>query len=112
MVVEVSVLVAASSSIHTALGTTLGWLAEVTPEPTPSSTEPAFNPDTVTPGTIGFIVTLGVMVLAVLLIIDMTRRVRRVNMRAQVTEKLDAEEAARAAADRGPGAGRGQLPRS
>ncbi|RFA09765.1 hypothetical protein B7R54_11530 [Subtercola boreus] len=98
-----SLVVTASATIHTVVGTALGWLAEVTPEPTPS-TDPAFNPDTVTPGTIGFIVTFGVMVLAVLLIVDMTRRVRRVNMRAQVAEKLDAEEAARAAADRGPGA--------
>ncbi|RFA20033.1 hypothetical protein [Subtercola boreus] len=89
-----------SAALHTTLGTALGWVADdATPSPAP-----AVNPDLVTPGTIGFIVTFAVMILAVLLIIDMTRRIRRVNMRQQVAEKLDAEEAARAAADRGPGA--------
>lgn len=59
--------------------------------PTPS---PEFNPDTVTPGFWGFAITLFVAVCVVLLIMDMVRRVRAVNLRAQVKAKLDEEQAA------------------
>lgn len=97
-----TMLAGAPVALHTLSGAVLAWLADdTTPSPAPAP-----NPDAVTPGTIGFVVTLGVMVVAVLLIIDMVRRIRRVNMRQQVAEKLDAEEAARAAADKGPGTGR------
>ena len=70
------------------------WLVAVTPSPSPT---PAFDPTTVTPGWIGFVITFGVALLTVALIIDMIRRTRRVNYRAQANEKLDAEEAAAAA---------------
>ncbi|TIH37139.1 hypothetical protein D4765_08980 [Subtercola vilae] len=84
-----------------AVSTVQSWaftlLADDTPTPTPT-TDPNYNPDTVTPGTIGFVITLFVAVAAVLLIIDMVRRIRRVNLRQQVTEKLDAEAAAAAEA--------------
>ncbi|WP_291055164.1 hypothetical protein [Herbiconiux sp.] len=56
------------------------------------------DPDTVTPGIIGFIVTFMVMAVTLLLVIDMVRRVRRVNYRAQVQEELQAEIAERDAA--------------
>jgi capsular polysaccharide biosynthesis protein len=49
------------------------------------------DPNLVTPGVIGFIVTLIVGVGAILLIIDMIKRVRRVRYRAEVGERLDAE---------------------
>ena len=64
-------------------------LAAVTPSPSPT---PAFDPTTVTPGWIGFVITFGVALLTVFIIIDMVRRTRRVNYRAQVLEKLAAEE--------------------
>lgn len=51
-----------------------------------------FDPNTVTPGIVGFLATFGVAVVVVLLVIDMVRRVRRVNLRQAVKEKLDAEE--------------------
>jgi hypothetical protein len=54
----------------------------------------------VTPGVVGFIVTFLVAVAAVLLAIDMTRRIRRVRYRAEIAEKLDAEQAAQAEQDR------------
>lgn len=60
------------------------------PSPSPS---PAFDPTSVTPGWIGFAITFGIALLTVALIIDMTRRVRRVRYRAEVTDMLDAEEA-------------------
>ena len=54
--------------------------------------------DTVTPGVVGFIITFLIAVATVLLIIDMVRRVRRTNYRAQVREELAAEQAAADAA--------------
>jgi hypothetical protein len=47
------------------------------------------DPNSVTPGVIGFIMTFGVMVAVLALILDMTRRVRRVRYRAEIAEKLD-----------------------
>lgn len=46
------------------------------------------------PGVIGFIATFGVTAAAVALIFDMVRRVRRVRYRAEIQQKLDAEQAA------------------
>ncbi|MGA1837362.1 hypothetical protein VD659_10565 [Herbiconiux sp. 11R-BC] len=56
------------------------------------ATDPATpNPDDVTPGIIGFIATFFIAIVTVGLIVDMVRRVRRVNYRAQVREELEAE---------------------
>ena len=60
--------------------------------PTPGS---EFNEDTVTPGLFGFITMLVIALAAVLLALDMVRRVRRTTYTAQVKERLDAEEAER-----------------
>ena len=51
------------------------------------------------PGTIGFIMTFFVTAGAVALIFDMVRRIRRVRYRAEITEKLEAEEQAAKAAN-------------
>lgn len=45
----------------------------------------------VTPGVIGFVVTLAVALGAILLTVDMMRRVRRVRYRGEVREQLEAE---------------------
>ena len=66
----------------------LYWIA-ATPTPTPLP----FDEDTVTPGWIGFVFIFALALITVLLIIDMTRRVRRVRYREEVREKLAAEEA-------------------
>lgn len=55
-----------------------------------------FDPNVVTPGVIGFALTFLVAIAVVLLVIDMVRRIRRINHRAAVNERLDAEEAAAA----------------
>jgi len=69
------------------------WLLKfATPVP-----EEGIDPNIVTPGVVGFLLTIGVAVAVVLLVVDMTRRIRRINYRAQANEKLDAEEAAAAA---------------
>jgi hypothetical protein len=64
-------------------------LADVTPSPTPA---PGVNPDLVTPGVWGFVISIGVAVATVLLIIDMTRRMRRIRYRAAAQEQLLAEQ--------------------
>ena len=53
-----------------------------------------FDPDSVTPGVIGFIATFVVIVLVVLLAMDLVRRVRRTQYRVEVNARLDAEAAA------------------
>jgi capsular polysaccharide biosynthesis protein len=49
------------------------------------------DPNSVTPGVIGFLATLFVAMGVVVIIVDMTRRVRRVRYRAEIVEKLDRE---------------------
>ncbi|MEV8212357.1 hypothetical protein [Leifsonia sp. NPDC077715] len=65
-------------------------LLAATPTPTPSG---APADDSVTPGVLGFVVTFLIAVVVVLLVIDMVRRIRRVRYRAEIGEKLDAEQA-------------------
>ena len=55
--------------------------------------EEEFDPNTVTPGVWGFVITFGIMVVVTLLVIDMTRRIRRTNYRAEVREELAREMA-------------------
>jgi len=59
--------------------------AATTPTPVPDDN---YN----SPGTIGFLVTFMVTAIAVLLIFDMVRRVRRTRYRAEIREKLALEE--------------------
>ena len=58
------------------------------PSPVPS---PNVDENLVTPGVWGFVITAAIMVAAILLIIDMVRRIRRVNYRAEIRERLDEE---------------------
>jgi hypothetical protein len=77
--------------------TVLWQLIIATPSPVPS---PTANPDLVSPGVEGFAITAAVMVVVILLIIDMVRRIRRVNYRAEIRQRL--EDEAKAAAGAGP----------
>ena len=63
--------------------------------------ETTTDPDTVTPGPIGFIAIFIVAVATVLLAIDMARRIRRTTYRAEIKKKLEAEVDARNADDNG-----------
>lgn len=47
----------------------------------------------VTPGVVGFAATAIIAIVIVLLLLDMSRRVRRVNQRAMIREQLEAEAA-------------------
>jgi hypothetical protein len=60
---------------------------------------PEFNPDTVTPGPAGFLAILFVVVAVVLLGFDLVRRIRRTTYRAEIAERLQAELAAKDAAE-------------
>jgi len=65
-------------------------LAASTPTPSPGPTIP--SADVTTPGPWGFAAIFGVGIVVALLLVDMTRRIRRVRYRAEVAEKLDAEQ--------------------
>lgn len=73
--------------------------------------EDEFDPNLVTPGVWGFVLTFLVMVVVVLLVLDMVRRIRRVNYRAEVRRQLEVErlEADLAASD-GEGEGDSTAP--
>lgn len=61
------------------------WLAT---DPTPT---PEVDENLVTPGVIGFAVTLFIALATVALVIDMVRRIRRVRYREQVRAEIAAE---------------------
>ena len=64
------------------------WVAD--PSPTPTA-----PPDVlVTPGVVGFGLTFFVAAATILLIVDMSRRMRRVRYRSEIREQLAAETAA------------------
>ena len=67
------------------------WLYALTPTPSPSPTLNV-DPDAVTPGVVGFITILLLTVAVVLLILDMTRRIRRVRYRGEFAERRAAAE--------------------
>lgn len=56
---------------------------------------PEFNPDTVTPGPWGFFAIFFVAAVTLLLGMDLARRVRRTNYRAEIQERLRVEAAER-----------------
>jgi hypothetical protein len=76
---------------------TLNLAATVTPSGDPTL-RPDLDPSSVTPGTLGFLATLFVVVVVIFLIRDMTKRIRRVRYAAEVQET----RAQRGAADGGP----------
>lgn len=82
-------------SLATASATAIVWFVGApTPTPTPTPGEFTGDENIITPGVIGFLVTFLIAVATVLLIIDMTRRVRRVRYRDQVREEIAAEREA------------------
>ncbi|MDO9590541.1 MAG: hypothetical protein Q7J04_05305 [Microcella sp.] len=55
-------------------------------------TPPDFDPNTVTPGVVGFIAIALVALASILLLVDMSRRIRRVRYRGEIRERLEAEQ--------------------
>jgi hypothetical protein len=72
----------------------MAWFLEETGDLIPAI---EVDPNSVTPGVVGFVITLFVALAVLLLIADMARRVRRVRYRALANEKLDAEATEEAA---------------
>lgn len=69
----------------------LVWAAMVTPSPSGTGD---VDENLVTPGPWGFAVMAILGIAVILLVIDMLRRIRRARYRSQVSEELDAQEAA------------------
>jgi len=69
----------------------IGRLTDATPSPVPTSN---ISDDLVTPGVWGFVITALIMIAVILLIIDMVRRLRRLNYRAEIRQRLEDERAA------------------
>ena len=57
--------------------------------------DPDFDPNTVTPGVVGFVVFFLIAAATLLLCLDVVRRIRRTTYRAEIKERLEAELAAR-----------------
>jgi flagellar biosynthesis/type III secretory pathway M-ring protein FliF/YscJ len=57
-----------------------------------AAAEEEFDPNDVTPGVEGFVITFIVMAVVLLLVLDMVRRIRRVNYRAEAQQRLDSEQ--------------------
>ena len=75
------------------------WLTtSTTPSPSPTFGSYTGDEDLITPGWIGFAITFLIMVATVLLVLDMTRRIRRTRYRGEIRERLEAEAAAEDAA--------------
>ena len=55
-------------------------------------TPPGFDPDTVTPGVAGFVAIALVAIVAIFLMVDMSRRIRRVRYRGEIRERMEAEQ--------------------
>jgi len=88
----VSTAVRVTLEIKAIEGLLMIWrLVDATPSPVPTST---VSDDLVTPGVWGFVVTAFVMIAVILLIIDMVRRLRRLNYRAEIRQRLEDEAAA------------------
>jgi len=67
---------------------TIAAVLAATPSPSPTSAVPDVD---VTPGVAGFIAIAVIAVLTILLVVDMTRRIRRTRYRAEIRERLEAE---------------------
>lgn len=58
----------------------VSWLVAATPSPAPTRN---LEPTDVSPGLLGFLATFAVIVICALLIVDMSRRIRRLRFRQQ-----------------------------
>ena len=78
-----------------------------TPSPSPGGNglRPGLSADQVSPGLLGFVMTAFMVIGVVMLMVSMTRRIRRVRYRAQVSEAVEDGPAAPAA--HGPQGGPG-----
>ncbi|MFJ6003334.1 hypothetical protein [Arthrobacter sp. NPDC092385] len=76
----------------------LSLAAATTPSGDPTL-KPGLDPSSVTPGTLGFLATLFVVVLVIFLIRDMVKRIRRVRYTAEVEQARAQREGAATGSD-------------
>lgn len=79
-------------------------LTTATPKPvgpSPSPKAQKFNPNDVTPGTVGFIVTFAMVIVVIFLMLDLVKRIRRITVKGEEMERRAAEAAATAATAKG-----------
>lgn len=82
----------------------LNLAANVTPTPgDDASLRPGLDPTQVTPGLLGFLATLFLVIAVIFLIRDMTRRIRRVRYREMANLEAERAAAGEETADRGAG---------
>jgi hypothetical protein len=74
--------------MNSVLARVIVWLADPSPSPSGAYTG---DENLITPGVIGFAVTFLVALATVFLLIDMSRRMRRVRYRSEIREQLEAE---------------------
>ena len=80
----------------------LNLAANVTPTPGDDpSLRPGLDPTQVTPGLLGFLATLFLVIAVIFLIRDMTRRIRRVRYREMANLEAEQAAAGEETADRG-----------
>lgn len=80
----------------------LNLAANVTPTPgDDASLRPGLDPAQVTPGLLGFLATLFLVIAVIFLIRDMTRRIRRVRYREMANLEADGAAAAEDTTERG-----------
>ena len=75
--------------MNSVLARVIVWLAD--PSPSPSGGAYTGDENLITPGVIGFAVTFIIALATVLLLIDMSRRMRRVRYRSEIREQLETE---------------------
>lgn len=81
------------TAVLTTLQTTTTLVLGIAPNPVDEGTlRPDLDPSQVTPGTIGFLITLFLAVAAILLLLDFNRRNRRLRYRAEYAERRAAQE--------------------
>lgn len=84
----------------------LNLAATVTPTPGDDpSLRPGLDPADVTPGLLGFLATLFLVIAVIFLIRDMTRRIRRLRYREMANLEAEQAAAAEASGDHGTAAG-------
>ena len=75
-----------------------------------ASNAPGYDPDSVTPGVVGFVATAVVAIAVCFLLFDMNRRVRRVKYREEVRAEIAAEQGATPEAGASPADAAGGSP--
>jgi hypothetical protein len=59
------------------------WQLAATPTPSPTGGQGGLDPNSVSPGVVGFLATFGLVLASILLFVNMSRRLRRLRYREE-----------------------------